>query len=80
MLVLLCIQPSYLRVWFAVSCQFPFHERCHILSMVEAGSNPYSKYTIKIIFLYSIVGVQKYEIEWQNCSRLLSKQGYLLHE
>ena len=45
--------------------------------MVEAGSNPYSKYTIKIILLYSLVMVQKYEIEWENCSRLFSKQGYL---
>ena len=35
-------------------------------SVVEAGSNPYSEYTVKIISLYSQVGMQKYEIEWQN--------------
>ena len=35
-------------------------------SVVKAGSNPYSKYTIDIILLYSPVGMQKYKIEWQN--------------
>ena len=32
-------------------------------SVVEAGSNPYSKYTIKMILLYSLIRMQKYEIE-----------------
>ena len=45
--------------------------------VVKAGSNPYSKYTAEIILLYSLVGMQKYEIEWYSCSRLFSKQGYL---
>ena len=49
-------------------------------SVVETGSNPYIKYTIKIILLYSLVRKQKYEFEWQNCSRLFSKQGYVPHE
>ena len=40
-------------------------------SVVEGGSNPYSKYTIKNILLYSLVGKQKYETEWQNCSRIV---------
>ena len=33
-------------------------------TVVEAWSNPYSKYKVKIIVLYSLVGMQKYEIEW----------------
>ena len=33
-------------------------------SVVEAESNPCSKYTFKIILLYSLVGMQKYKIEY----------------
>ena len=35
-------------------------------SVVEAGSNPYSENTIKIILIYSPIEMQKYEIEWQS--------------